>query len=182
MRDPKSGGNETKYLSHDGSFIEACQNEELYIVNAMVERTQVNSDVSSGYIYFDRTPLHEATDNGHLPMVQYLCEKGADKEARDVDNWTPLHGAARDGHLPWRSTCVSTALTRRQGIGMAKHHCVGQHSRGTSLGCSTCVSRGLTRRRWKILACHHCTWQHYMVTSMWCNICASRALTKRRGM
>ena len=31
---------------------------------------------------------------------QYLCEQGADKEARDEDGWTPLRTASYNGHLP----------------------------------------------------------------------------------
>jgi len=47
------------------------------------------------------TPLHWAADNGHLPVVQYLCEQGADKDSRDDDDDnTPLHFAARDGNFP----------------------------------------------------------------------------------
>ena len=47
------------------------------------------------------TPLHWAADNGHLPVVQYLCEQGADKDSRDDDDDnTLLHFAALHGHLP----------------------------------------------------------------------------------
>jgi len=36
---------------------------------------------------------------GHLNVVQYLAEQGADKEARDHNRCTPLHFASRCGHL-----------------------------------------------------------------------------------
>ena len=44
--------------------------------------------------------LHIVAINGHLPVVQYLCDQGADKEARDYNGRTPLHRAASFGHLP----------------------------------------------------------------------------------
>ena len=46
-----------------------------------------------------RIPLHLAA-RCHLSVVQYLCEQGADKEARnDGGSSTPLLWAAREGHL-----------------------------------------------------------------------------------
>jgi len=37
-----------------------------------------------------------AAENGHLPVVQYLCEQGVDKEARGRDGETPLQLAGRN--------------------------------------------------------------------------------------
>jgi len=88
LRDPKSSGNQTKYLSHGGSFIQACEAGEMDIVNAMVDRTQVDLEARSDH---RRTPPHLAALYGHLPLMQYMCGQGADKEARDNGGSTALH-------------------------------------------------------------------------------------------
>ena len=84
-------------LTHKESFFKVCQDGDLDIEKAVVERTQVELEARGEYGY---TPLHWAADNGHLPVVQYLCEQGADKEAMDDIGRTPLHMAAQRGHLP----------------------------------------------------------------------------------
>ena len=43
--------------------------------------------------------LHMRTEEPHLNTVMYRVEQGANKEARDDDNWTPLHYAAANGRL-----------------------------------------------------------------------------------
>ena len=40
---------------------------------------------------FDCTALHKAAVIGHLSVVRYLCEQGADMGARDDSDCTPLH-------------------------------------------------------------------------------------------
>jgi len=60
-----------KYLSHGGSFIQVCKAGDLDIVKAMIERTQVDMEAKDEY---DITPLHWAAQEGHLLVVQYLCE------------------------------------------------------------------------------------------------------------
>ena len=42
-------------------------------------------------------PLLSILCNGYLPVVQYLCEEGANMEARDHSDMTPLHVAAKMG-------------------------------------------------------------------------------------
>jgi ankyrin repeat protein len=91
------GKNKHKSLSHSESLDKVCEDGDLDIVRAMVERTQVNLEKWDRYCW---TPLHYATYNGHFPVVQYLCERGVDKEATDENVWTPLHKAAEEGHLP----------------------------------------------------------------------------------
>jgi len=96
LRDPLSRSNQIKYLSHGGSFLQSCLAGELDIVKAMVERTQVGLEASSEN---NLTPLHYAADNGNLPVVQYLCGQGADKEARNEGGETPLHLSVLEGRL-----------------------------------------------------------------------------------
>ncbi len=43
------------------------------------------------------TPLHLAAEMGHLPVVQYLCEQGANKEAKNDLGRTPLLCAVQYG-------------------------------------------------------------------------------------
>ena len=46
------------------------------------------------------TPLHHASRNGHLNIVQYLTQEcHSDVESKDKDGYTPLHYASENGHL-----------------------------------------------------------------------------------
>ena len=47
-------------------------------------------------------PLHSAAGAGHLEVIRYLVEAGAEVDGGDSDGSTPLHVAALRGHL----TCV----------------------------------------------------------------------------
>eukprot|EP01068_Selenidium_serpulae_P007709 Selendium_serpulae@DN4784_c0_g1_i4.p2 len=44
------------------------------------------------------SPLHYASEAGHLEVAEWLCSEGADLLSIDACGWTPLHWAARGGH------------------------------------------------------------------------------------
>ena len=48
--------------------------------------------------YFGLTPLHIASRDGFLNIVQILIQKGAELNIQEKHMWTPLHYAARYGH------------------------------------------------------------------------------------
>jgi len=45
------------------------------------------------------TPLHRASEQGHVDLAQFLIVHGADVSAQDSDGWTPIERASSKGHL-----------------------------------------------------------------------------------
>jgi len=45
------------------------------------------------------TPLHYGAINGHLIVVEYLNNNGADINGKNVNGITSLHLSAKNGHL-----------------------------------------------------------------------------------
>ncbi|CAK4105663.1 unnamed protein product [Aphanomyces euteiches] len=46
-----------------------------------------------------RSPLHEASDNGHLDVLKSLLDRGARLDTTGRIGRSPLHEAAANGHL-----------------------------------------------------------------------------------
>jgi ankyrin repeat protein len=45
------------------------------------------------------TALEIASAYGHVKIVKFLLERGADVNKQDFDGWTPLHASAANGHM-----------------------------------------------------------------------------------
>uniref|UniRef100_A0A183BN87 ANK_REP_REGION domain-containing protein n=1 Tax=Globodera pallida TaxID=36090 RepID=A0A183BN87_GLOPA len=82
------------YAAHFG-HLDVCR---MLLLNARV-------DVNKAEIDGER-PLRIAALHGHLPVVRFLVENGADINATDRDSFTPLMSSAREGH-----TLTSTSPT-----------------------------------------------------------------------
>lgn len=54
-----------------------------------------------------KTALHLAAFQGHLPVVQVLLDRGAKIDAVDAFGWTPLMFAAHAGHFDVASALVA---------------------------------------------------------------------------
>ena len=58
----------------------------------------LGSNVANLGLALGLTALIAASLTGHLDMVSFLCEAGADKD-KAVERWNPLIAASRSGHL-----------------------------------------------------------------------------------
>jgi len=88
-------------------------------VKVIVEKTQVDLEAMGRRrkrrrrrTEGDTTLLLLTEIYGHLPVVQCLCEQGADKEARNEKCMTPLHMRWQQRTVTslWCSTCASWGL------------------------------------------------------------------------
>ena len=79
----------------EDSLIKLCKDGDLDLVQSLLERTDIDINCRSS----NTTPLLIAAFEGHVDVVKFLCEHGADKEARDADNDTPLLCATKEGHM-----------------------------------------------------------------------------------
>jgi ankyrin repeat protein len=58
-----------------------------------------SKDVNSQYFFDESTPLHLSSREGHVDIVRFLVEHGANTSAQDQLGQTPLHVASWNGHL-----------------------------------------------------------------------------------
>ena len=74
----------------------AAQDGYLNLVKQLVEQRGVSVDLED---ICRRTPLHEASSFGRLPVVKWLVGKGANIHAQDYEGKTPLDIARKSGEL-----------------------------------------------------------------------------------
>ncbi len=81
-------------------LIQACKDGRLNDVERLLEDSESALDPchkdENGW-----TPLHHASQNGHLPVVEYLLDKDADPsaESSEKEKITPLHLACVNNHV-----------------------------------------------------------------------------------
>lgn len=86
----------SRFMESNKELFTACKNGDLTLIKKKVEEDKCGL---SNKDKFYCTPLHVASLNGKLNIVEYLLKSGADINAQDVQKMTPLHLAAMRGHL-----------------------------------------------------------------------------------
>ncbi|MFW9846967.1 MAG: ankyrin repeat domain-containing protein [Candidatus Thorarchaeota archaeon] len=75
-------------------LLNAAESGDLEGVKDAIEK---GADIRATDEWMKQTALHKASSQGHVKIVEYLIEKGADALLLDAVDMTPLHLAARDG-------------------------------------------------------------------------------------
>ena len=87
------------------NIYKACKYGKIESVRYLIEKEQFNKNkklkeaITSENISAGNAPIHIATQFGHLAIVAYLCDKGADKLIKNPSGNTILHIAAKIGYL-----------------------------------------------------------------------------------
>lgn len=98
-RNPRSQANRLNQFG-ETALHTACISGDLAQVKRLINQSNW-TDMINARDFCGWTPLHEASNHGHLEIIELLLENGADIEANDErsENITPLHDACSCGHL-----------------------------------------------------------------------------------
>ncbi|XP_034482605.1 protein phosphatase 1 regulatory subunit 16A isoform X2 [Drosophila innubila] len=77
---------------------ETRSSTERVMLKDLMELTRTGGDLEEPD-YQGATPLHIASANGYVRVVEFLLEQHVNVDAMDKDLWTPVHAAACWGHL-----------------------------------------------------------------------------------
>ena len=80
-----------------GDLYHAARQGDLESVKYWIEIGGIDKDIAN--VCNLRTPLHAASNEGHLDVVQILVEQGADQNKTTINGETPIAMASFNGHL-----------------------------------------------------------------------------------
>ena len=72
----------------ESAILSAAKSGNLDVVKSVLEKSHRFVTAVDEDLY---TPLHRAAYNGHLEVMKFLIQCGADTNAPTLDGWTPLH-------------------------------------------------------------------------------------------
>ena len=78
-------------------FIYALEHNDRHFIEYILKKEHLSISIVD---IFRFNPVHNTCEKGHLPLVQFLNEKGENIEARAFRGRTPLNIACWKGHLP----------------------------------------------------------------------------------
>ena len=87
----------------DKELFQACKSGSIKNVRDLVAQGACINAINE-----DSTPLHAASYNGYLNIVEFLIKRGAGIEAEDINQYTALHFACQEGHYAVAKKLIET--------------------------------------------------------------------------
>ena len=114
------------------TFLKAAQTGVLELVKELHE--MCGDDIISIRDEDEYTPLHRASYNGHVSVVEYLLHSGANVEARTIDSWQPIHCACRWNKVQTASLLLQNGalINSRTNGGQTPLHLAASNDRAKS--------------------------------------------------
>ena len=120
--------------NYEPNIFKACKEGKLTSVQWLIEKEYEDKskrvEKFNQEFYEDDTPIHIASQNGHLQIVQYLIEEqNVDKDIKGNADWTPLH------YVCWKNKgnsqfpivkyliSIGANIEAKDGIGKRPLHC-----------------------------------------------------------